>query len=495
MAEKQPPVFRRSTQQGRGKEPARIDYHSANTGRTMRTKPQRLVYKPDGAGDSTRSHAAAPNRPVYDYDRAVPVRRKAPGRMDFSNASRTRASEVKQAARGSLGPDGLPRRRQTQAAPFVNTAVRVDAEKDAYRAAVPTAAPRLAAARRSEPLRRTGATKRRASSAWDRPAWHATPEQEVAVKPRAAAYDQAKDATSAASFKEPGQVKKKAGFFARWLQERRKKKEYRQNHPPTPAQLRRQKLRRSVLTGLGVTAVLAAGCVATALMLFKIKTVQVVQPEGGTAYTNEQILAAFATPAGENIFSFDPGQSAANIATALPYLETVEVRRQLPDTVTITVSAATDTYAVASEYGGYTVLSGQLKVLRAAASDDAQAAALVQILGAQAVAPQPGQALALDSADKLSALEQIIQQVNATGLLPITQIDLSDTLELSVVYAGRIRVLLGTANDLAYKVNWAWRLVTPQEDNSLPDTAQGTLDVSRRNSEGRGQATWQSGAI
>ena len=136
-----------------------------------------------------------------------------------------------------------------------------------------------------------------------------------------------------------------------------------------------------------------------------------------------------------------------------------------------------------------------MKVLRTAPAEDESAAALIQVTGAQAAAPVAGQPLAFTEPDKLTVLQQILAQTQSVGLVPIGQIDLTDILELSFVYDGRIKILLGTANDLAYKVEWAWRLVTPQEETSLPDTAQGTLDVSRRNSEGRGQASWREGVF
>ena len=147
-----------------------------------------------------------------------------------------------------------------------------------------------------------------------------------------------------------------------------------------------------------------------------------------------------------------------------------------------------------NEYGGRTVLSPGLKVLRVAPGED-ETAALIQIVGGTAQKPDPGDPLAMEDEDKLAALRGIVTNIQQKELLPINQIDLTDMLELSFIYDGRIKILLGTANDMAYKIDWAWRLVTPQEESSLPDTAQGTLDVSRRNSEGRGQAAWRAGAL
>ena len=59
--------------------------------------------------------------------------------------------------------------------------------------------------------------------------------------------------------------------------------------------------------------------------------------------------------------------------------------------------------------------------------------------------------------------------------------DLTNTLELSFLYQDRIRIVLGTTNDLDYKIKWAWEMVTPgQTSDSLGEEERGTLDVSSR---------------
>ena len=500
MADQRKPLFERTPGPGRTKTPARPDYRAgqapaqparrtaarpdysrgaAHGSPVRQDMPERPVYPERPEARRTR-----PGRPVYDYDREAAAARHGPsGRVDDSA--------------GSLGPDGLPRRTQRPAAPFVNT---LPGRAGSGQGMPPR--PGAAAQRRAEEV--PGRSRRLAERAPDRsaarpPAWHASPEQEVPLKPRAAAYDQAKDALPGRKAPHQGhvggQAGKKPGFFARRAAARRRKKAWQAAHPPTPAQLRARKIRRGIFAGLAAAVIVAAGCAVSAAMLFKIQTITVVQPEEGTAYSNEQILEAFGTPTGANIFSFRADTAAQTIAAALPYLETVSISRQLPDTVLITVTAAAETYCVPADTGGVAVVSAGMKVLRTAPAEDESAAALIQVTGAQAAAPVAGQPLAFTEPDKLTVLQQILAQTQSVGLVPIGQIDLTDILELSFVYDGRIKILLGTANDLAYKVEWAWRLVTPQEETSLPDTAQGTLDVSRRNSEGRGQASWREGVF
>lgn len=464
MADKktQKPVFSRQPQTHRPS-PSRpvYDYDQATRSSGRHTQPSRPVYDYHRQ-EETRSRQE-PSRPVYDYDRATgSAPRPSPSRPAYDYQSP--ASE---------------RPKAREPAPFVN---EVD---DAARRRTRTA---QAA---SPPLPRNGRPAGGISSSSNRGQqsprgavrqreWHATPQQEVPLKPRAPLYDQQADQRAARQGTVPPR-KKVAKRTAR-----KKKQEL------TPGQARRRRRIRYLLAGIFVTAALAAGVVVSAAALFKIKTVSVQQPEGGTAYTDDQIVAAFGQPVGENMFGFSPDDSAASILQALPYLETVEIQRRLPDTVIIEVTPAVEYCAVSSD-AGWVVCSSSLKVLRI---DSAAPEGLIQVQGAVADAPSPGQPLVLTEPDKLGAMQQVLSKAQAQGLTPITEINVSDLYEISFLYDSRIRIVLGTVNDLDYKINWAWRLVTPgQTEDGLTEEDRGTLDVSSRNEDGRGQAIWRSGSL
>ncbi|MEG1744772.1 MAG: hypothetical protein RR215_04220 [Ruthenibacterium sp.] len=122
-------------------------------------------------------------------------------------------------------------------------------------------------------------------------------------------------------------------------------------------------------------------------------------------------------------------------------------------------------------------------------------AELAHIIGIEALIPVPGTPLQIENTDKLDALRKLQGELQTQELLPVTEINVTDTLNLSFVYAGRIRILLGTVNELGDKIDWAKYMVTPSGTQSLAETERGTLDVSSRNDEGRIQAIWSAGAI
>ncbi|WP_367925470.1 cell division protein FtsQ/DivIB [uncultured Ruthenibacterium sp.] len=432
-----------------------------------RRTPSRPVYDYDQQTQRSSSHSS-PQRPVYDYDRqtANSGLHKAPSRPVYDY--RSPASE---------------RPRTREPAPFVN-----EIDDAARRAKV---VPRV---EKSIPRRDqsyvTNSTRKSGSFPVQPPRhemrqreWHATAQQEVPLKPRAPLYDQQAEKNQLhPTKKSSAKAKRKAVRRT----DKKKKKEL------TPGQARRKRRIRYALAGVFVTAALAVGVVVSAATLFKIKTIEIQQPEGGTLYSDDQILAAFGHPLGENLFGFSPEESEKNLLEVLPYLETVTIQRRLPDEVVIQVTAATEYCAVTSD-SGWVVCSTSLKVLRI---DSQVPAGIVQVDGAIAQSPSPGQPLNLTEPDKLDAVQKVLTKAQEQGLAPINQIDVSDLYEISFLYDGRIRIVLGTVNDLDYKIDWAWRLVTPGEtEEGLTESDRGTLDVSSRNEDGRGQAIWRSGSL
>lgn len=408
-----------------------------------------------------------PSRPIYDYDKEAPSQRKgSPKRVNYQ-----------------LKPGEVKHQNKPAAMPFVSTQAMPPVKQTESRA-------RKASVVTHEPMPVSA----------DAPAWQYRPPtghqrswqtQEIDALPSipVKAYNQDAEKKQPAKKRQPGKKKEetkpkpKKSVFAK----REKQKEEQK-----PGQKRRKYVRKEVLTGAIVfSIILAAGVIFSLAVIFKVKEVVLASPEGATIYQDAEITQLLTQPIGENLFGFDAKENEDAIAAALPYLETVSVTRKLPDTVMITVTPATE-YATIETEQGWVVLSRGMKVLRVAGELPPD---MLVIQGTYGQAPVPGQPLTLAEPEKLEALKNVLQKIEQQGLVPVTQINVSNMREISFLYEGRIRVLLGTVNDLDYKLEWAWRLITPQTEESLLATDSGTLDVSSRNEEGRGQAVWKAGVL
>ena len=74
------------------------------------------------------------------------------------------------------------------------------------------------------------------------------------------------------------------------------------------------------------------GAIAVALALFfKVETISVV---GNSRYSADQIVEAGGISPGGNMFFLNKYNASEKITSALPYIETVRISRQLPGTLT-----------------------------------------------------------------------------------------------------------------------------------------------------------------
>lgn len=272
--------------------------------------------------------------------------------------------------------------------------------------------------------------------------------------------------------------------------------------------LTRKVLRRRIIRRLTALAmllcVIAAGIYLTVTMLFKISAIQVRTADGVVSeaggYSSEQIVQALGVNLEENIFSFDPASKAAALEQVFPMLENIRVERDYPGTVVIQVTEAQPAYTMQTS-GGWLTLSASLKIL---SSDGAQPAGLPTLYGGEPVSQTPGTQLsfeqpapassaasdsaASDSASgtaeeagdkRLDSLNTLLAALDALGMRgDVTRIEFADPEEMAFLYQDRISVLLGTLNELDYKLKLAQHVLLNADGSGCAATDTGTLDFT-----------------
>ena len=252
------------------------------------------------------------------------------------------------------------------------------------------------------------------------------------------------------------------------------------------------------LTALGLLlCVIGAGTYLTVTMLFRINSIQLQSAEGkpvetAAGYTAEQILQTLGLKEEENIFSFDPSAKEAVLEKQFPLLESIKVIRDYPSTVVVRVTEAVPAYTM-STAGGWLTLSDQFKIL---ACDAAQPAGLCTLYGGEPDSTTPGDQLtftpeagsasaASDASEpaaadgRLEALHTLEAKLEEYGLLSeVTRLEFGDTEQMAFLYQDRISVLLGTLNDLDYKLDRARYVLTDADGKGCGPTDTGKLDFS-----------------
>lgn len=280
------------------------------------------------------------------------------------------------------------------------------------------------------------------------------------------------------------------------------RRESRKKRRLTRAAVRRRRAIRRLTALALLLCVIGVGVYLTVTMLFKINTLEVavdgevVQEVGG--YSSAEILQALGVHAEENIFSFDPAEKAAALEKQFPLLENIRVERDYPNTVVVRTNAATAVYAMQTS-GGWLSLSAGLKIL----DKDSAQPDLIILCGGEPVSTTPGTQLefetgpsgpssgsaASDSAasseagpptdKRLESLNTLLTALDSSELgADVTRIEFEDPEQMAFLYQGRISVLLGTLNELDYKLRLAKYVLLNEDGKGCSPTDTGMLDLS-----------------
>ena len=276
------------------------------------------------------------------------------------------------------------------------------------------------------------------------------------------------------------------------------RREKRKKRRMTRAAMRRRRIIRR-LTAFGLLlCVIVIGVYLTVTMLFKINSIQVQTADGTqvteiAGYSAESILQTLGVQLEENIFSFDPAAREAELERQFPLLDSIRVERDYPNTVVVRVTEATPAYAIQTA-GGWLTLSDKFKIL---SSDAAQPAGLCTLYGGDVLDAAPGVQLAfaaeaeagsstseaasaVQTTDtRMEALTTLRSKLEEYGLLQdVTRMEFADTEQIAFLYQDRISVLLGTLNDLDYKLDRVRYMLNNEDGKGCAATDSGRLDFS-----------------
>lgn len=190
-----------------------------------------------------------------------------------------------------------------------------------------------------------------------------------------------------------------------------------------------------------VSAVLiVAAVVAACAVFFRVGEIQVV---GNHRYTAQEIIDVTGIQNGDNLFTLDRAKLAREIQNRLPYVQTVSIRRVLPDGVVISVTEGQAVAAISHE-GRWWLMDSAGKLLEAVASPGDYAT----VTGISPLAPAAGTNLATDQEQRprLTRLRELLEALEKNRLLEgLDSVDLSEDYRITFVYDGRFTVQISTA--------------------------------------------------
>ncbi len=231
---------------------------------------------------------------------------------------------------------------------------------------------------------------------------------------------------------------------------------------------RKRKRRLSAKVKLFWFVCFVGGLFVCALFICQTATISVI---GNDVYTKQEIIAASGIEKGDNLLFISSDNSEKDIYSKLSYIEQAAVRKQFPNQIKIEVIESKQNVDVVTNEGVITV-SKRMKVLADVSNDQNEN---IVVLGLNPTEYVIGETLVDQDPEKvmhLVTIFDILDQNNAVS--EITEIDISDKLNILINYQDRISILLGTAGDAEYKLLIA--LETLQ--NNIDASKTGSLDIS-----------------
>ncbi len=250
--------------------------------------------------------------------------------------------------------------------------------------------------------------------------------------------------------------------------------------------LRKRRTGRQTLNHLFVF--LVASLVFLTLSLTVFFRIEQIEVTGCTKYADEEIIQNSGIKIGDNLFRVSEKNVRNKLTQQYPYVEDVQLKRNLPMKLTIEITQAKPLGAVDTA-AGYVIIGRNGKVLEF--GSDTLSEDMMIVSGMYLYDPQIGHVLGQDYNEKdmkdemkaeiisreqdgFRMLTNLVEAVEETGFDKVTLVDLSDRLNMVLVYDNRVLVELGVESDLEYKLNFVQYVITQELDAGF----EGIVDAS-----------------
>ena len=260
--------------------------------------------------------------------------------------------------------------------------------------------------------------------------------------------------------------------------EKKQEKQKKRSAPQKPVTPLQRKVKKIISYCSIVAVVLIVGVILSLTVLFKTQAFSVV---GNTKYDEKEIIETTGISKNENIFLARKSLAEKKILNKYPYVEDVKVSFKIPDTITIKINEAVGTYLIKVNDEKYLLVSLKGRILDQTDNIKGDYANLPIFIGPKIKSEEIGSYIEYEDNTVVEIIDSITNVFADNGYQGITEIDATDTADISFTYKNRIKVKLGLPEDIDYKIRTAMTIITEKIDVTENSTIEGELDVSRCN--------------
>lgn len=236
---------------------------------------------------------------------------------------------------------------------------------------------------------------------------------------------------------------------------------------------RRRRGRFGVLYKLLSILLILAAIIAGCIVFFRVEEITVT---GSTTYTEQQIIDASGVEMEDNLFLVQKVPTGRKILGALPYIKDVNIRRDLPNGLLITVNECIPVAALKGEGDSWWILDSSTKLLEQ--GDDVLAKSYMKITGLDALKPSTGGRVAVsaEEATKLDSLKAILAALEEREMFAdVNSVDLSAVTEIRMVYQDHYTVRMPMYSDDFHRLIHTVEAVA---ENPAVAGRSGTVDLT-----------------
>ena len=179
-------------------------------------------------------------------------------------------------------------------------------------------------------------------------------------------------------------------------------------------------------------------------LFFRVSEIEVVN---ASDYSDQEIVAASGIEKGVNLFFVDRFSAASMIFADLPYMDTVSIRRELPNKIVIQAEGSAPAVYLRLD-DEYWLLDRKCKMLGITTAVKAEAYPEVRSLEPLTAMENMDMIVEGPNVERLAYAAELITALQGEGLLTkVSWIDVKDSSNPSVYYDGRVTAYFGALED------------------------------------------------
>ena len=184
-------------------------------------------------------------------------------------------------------------------------------------------------------------------------------------------------------------------------------------------------------------------------LFFRVSEIEVVN---ASDYSDQEIIMSSGIEKGVNMFFVDRFRVASMIFADLPYMDTISIRRELPNKIIIQAEGSAPAVYLRLD-DEYWLLDRKCKMLGTTSVSKAEIYPEVRSLEPLTAMENMEMIVEGPNVERLAYASELITALQGEGLLQDTAwIDVKNSSDPSVYYDGRLTVYFGALEDTAFKV-------------------------------------------